>query len=135
MATAEVFSKRLDRIAVNIEGNTEKGMRKAALAIDNALVTSTPVDTGRARSNWIMNFDSPASGTRPATDQGSALAANQGKLATFDLSKNVAIHLTNNLPYIGKLNEGSSDQAPAGFVQGAVLAGLQAVKSIKLLKR
>lgn len=135
MAKPDVFARRIERIAVNIEGNTEKGMRKAALAIDSALVTSTPVDTGRARSNWLLNFDSPASGTVPPTDGSSALARNQGKVATFSLDKNVAIHLTNNLPYISKLNEGSSEQAPAGFVQGAVLNGIQAVKSIKLLKR
>jgi hypothetical protein len=34
------------------------------------------------------------------------------------------IFITNNVPYIGWLNEGSSKQAPAGFVQAAIVKAL-----------
>jgi hypothetical protein len=133
MATPEVFSKRIGRIAFKIEGNVEKGMRKAVLAIDNALTSTTPVDTGRARSNWLPNLDVAATGTTENTTPNKAAVANT--VARFKIDKNVAIHLTNNLPYIVKLDKGSSQQQPAGFTRRAVLAGLAAVKSIKLLKK
>lgn len=131
MATPEVFATRMKKLSFRIEGNVEKGMRKAVLAIDNALVSSTPVDTGRARSNWLANLDAPASGTTKATVPSGRTAQT---VARFKLGANTAIHLTNNLPYIKALNDGSSQQQPAGFVRRAIFAGIGAVKSIKLLK-
>lgn len=134
MASPEVFSKRIGRIALKIEGNVEKGLRKAALAIDNALVNTTPFDTGRARSNWLANIDAPASGTVEPTDPGTATARAAAEINKFKVGRNTTIHLTNNLPYIVRLDQGWSEQRPAGFVKRAVLAGLRAVKSIKLLR-
>lgn len=40
--------------------------RKAASAIGESVVTETPVDTGTARSNWIMTIDQIANYTIPA---------------------------------------------------------------------
>jgi len=135
MATPPVFAKRINKLSLQIEGNVEKGIRKVVLAIDNALVSSTPVDTGRARSNWLPNFNTPTEETTKNTSPSVAKAAVAAKVAAFDIDKHASVHLTNNLPYIGKLNEGSSDQQPAGFVRRAVLAGVDAVKSVKLLKK
>ncbi len=42
------------------------------------------------------------------------------------------IHITNNLDYIVDLNEGSSAQAPAAFVEEAVDAGVKAVNRTKI---
>lgn len=134
MATPEVFAARMEKLAFKIEGNVEKGMRKVVLAIDNALVSTTPVDTGRARSNWMANLDAPAEGVTDNTSPGPSQAQVAGQLAVFKLGKNSAIHLTNNLPYIKRLDEGHSKQQPAGFVRRAILAGIGAVKSVKLLK-
>lgn len=134
MANATIFATRMERLSLKIEGNVEKGLRKAALKIDGELVGTTPVDTGRARSNWLPAFDKPASGTVKAMSAGAATARTAGKVASFDLDKNVAIHLTNNLPYIAALDRGTSQQQPAGFVRRAIFAGVNAVKSIKLLR-
>lgn len=132
MASPPVFAKRIERVALKIEGNVEQGLRKAVLAIDNALVSTTPVDTGRARSNWLANLDAPAAGTTKATTPSARTAST---VAQFKIGRNVAIHLTNNLPYIAALDKGSSQQQPAGFVKRAIFAGVAAVKSVKLLKR
>lgn len=134
MANAAIFSQRMEKLALKIEGNVEKGIRKVVLAIDNALVSTTPVDTGRARANWLPNFNGPATGTTESTSAEASKAAVAGKVAQFDLDKHNAIHLTNNLPYIKRLDEGWSEQQPAGFVRRAILAGVNAVKSVKLLK-
>ena len=90
-------------------------------------------------------MDEAASGLLPAyvpglagsTAQENAKAATLAavaKIAHFDIDKHKSIHITNNLPYIGSLNDGHSKQAPAGFVQMATLAGLAAVRGLRVLK-
>lgn len=104
------------------------------------LAKNTPVDTGKARSNWAVSLDNPFAGTRlPYSpylsrhkhgDGGSiGETRNQAGVvwaAASVLKANKAgasVYISNNLPYIQRLNEGWSDQAPAGFIQAAVLTG------------
>jgi len=93
------------------------------------------VDTGRARANWRVNLDAPLSGTTPATDPSgqAAISQGQGVIAGFDPSHNREIHITNNLDYIEPLNNGTSAQAPAGFVEKAVQSGAAAARKLKVL--
>jgi len=109
--------------------------RLAAFTILQAVSFGTPVDTGRARANWLVDLGKPAEGTvgsqgaRPA-DAPDPLAAGR---ATIDRSEpEQSIHVTNNLPYINELNEGSSAQAPAGFVQLAVSSAVAAIRGRRL---
>jgi hypothetical protein len=41
-------------------------MQRAALAAGDSAARETPVDTGVARSNWVMTLDAPFSGLLPA---------------------------------------------------------------------
>lgn len=52
----------------------------------------------------------------------------------YNVERNSSIHITNNLPYIGALNDGHSKQAPAGFVRTAVMEGLAAMRGVNILK-
>lgn len=116
------FRRQLDNAyKVKVEGALEKTVRKVALAVDAQLVLTTPVDTGRARSNWISSLNTPdvrivEPGTVPNIP---------GVAEKYTLSDTILI--TNSLPYIKPLNEGHSKQAPAGFVELAVQAGVDAV--------
>ena len=145
MATLEEFAKRMTRISVEVENGVEQGMRDCAGAVARSVIGGTPADTGRARSNWSAQMDEAARGLIPAyvpgragsTAQENAKAAVQAavaKIAEFNIDKHKSIHITNNLPYIGSLNDGHSKQAPAGFVQMATLAGLSAVRGLRILK-
>lgn len=100
--------------------------KKLALKVHQTLVLATPVDTGRARNNWLPNAGGPNLNVRllVSGDGGSILS--EGQSVIRNAKKNQAIHFTNNLPYIGALNDGHSAQAPAGFVQKAVLAAEEA---------
>lgn len=143
MANGSDFEKRMRRHGRNIENNAVTMVRRATLAIDTALVLATPVDTGRARANWQASLNAPPGGEIPAYSAGTA-----GSTAALNAREAIAqaegvakrsrpgdsIWLTNNLPYIGRLNEGSSAQAPAGFVQTAVLVGARAVKGFSIVK-
>ena len=142
----ESFSQRMKLRAKNLPREVNKVVRKAALACDQALVLATPVDTGRARSNWIVSLGTdtnsviePYDPLTPGTDPGklgesgnaqAALAQGQAEIAQRKPGQ--AIHITNNVDYIGRLNEGSSAQAPVMFVQAAIRSGVEAVKGAKI---
>lgn len=122
---ADSFENQLKQAyETKVVKNLEKTVRAVALVVDAELVRTTPVDTGRARANWLPSLnvpdnrqiDGPAS-NKPPIDQA---------IAAYKLADTILI--SNNLPYIRKLNEGSSQQAPAGFVDSALAKGKRAVK-------
>lgn len=137
MADPKTFAANIRRTARSLEQGVEIAVRKTALAAHQAVVVGTPVDEGTARSNWQAELDRPASGTRPAYSPGSkgstgaqnaqaAIDEGRSVIGGFRINKNREIHLTNNLPYIGQLNSGSSAQAPEGFVEEALAAAVKA---------
>lgn len=81
----------------------------------------TPRDTGWAANNWVPQIKSEYAGTAGSPGKVDSSAAENGlnKVATWKSGQG-PINITNNVPYIGRLNAGSSKQAPAGFVERAV---------------
>lgn len=133
----ESFSRRMTLRGGKIAEGADKLVRKVALVIDQAVVIGTPVDTGRARSNWIVQIGSPAEGTIPTHGTGAAQAAvvqGQSVIRNYIGGSGLSIHITNNLPYIGRLNEGWSKQAPANFVQEAAREAASAVAGAQLVE-
>lgn len=95
----------------NFNENRNVAIRKAAIQTGSSLIMNTPRDTGHARSNWLPSLNNPILSEIDAKDYGgdatvSKLKAEAGKFSSNDKS----IHLTNNVPYINKLNQGHSDQ-------------------------
>jgi hypothetical protein len=144
MAGLEDFAHRIREVAVRVEGRVGEAVRECAVDVATSVIEETPVDTGRARSNWIVRIDAPAVGTSSARVPGSAgstadantraaIEAASGVIRQFDVGKNQSIHVTNNLAYMGRLNSGHSRQAPVGFVMIAVLAGLRRLRKASLL--
>lgn len=142
MGDLKDFRRRMVIHADKLGQGVTRVVRKTALVADQAVVTGTPVDTGRARSNWITRMGeaedstidpySPGEGgsTGPQNTQ-AAIEQCQRVVASYQLGGN--IHITNNLPYIQRLNDGHSQQAPANFVETAVLEAVEAVKKEKVL--
>lgn len=91
--------------------------RAIALEVFRRVILKTPVDTGRARGNWQCAIAVPSSGVVEAEDRGGgkAISAAADRVMGWKPA-DVAIFLTNNLPYIKRLEEGYSGQAPAGMV-------------------
>ena len=92
--------------------------RLTALNINNKLIQKTPVDTGRARSNWIPSVGVPYFQENGPMDDSSLTwrAIN----AFEEMHPFEDLYITNSLEYIVPLNNGHSDQAPANFVEMAV---------------
>lgn len=135
MADLRGFARRMGILGERVESNADRIVRKVALVVDAAVVLQTPVDTGRARVNWQVELGGPAGGTLPAPQGGNAaqVAIDAGKATIAQHKSGQAIHITNNLPYIGRLNDGSSAQAPAGFVETAIHQGVAAVRGASIL--
>ncbi len=87
-----------------------------ALDLLGTLKFLTPVDTGRARANWHMELDAPQIRLFEPGQEAPVIFTP----GTAVSKSNPAAFVSNNLPYIRRLNEGHSKQAPAGFVEDAI---------------
>lgn len=142
MSDLNGFEKRMKLIAKGVSNETDRLVRKVALAVDASVVLATPVDTGRARSNWIVNLGTASSGVIEPRNPGlggstagpnARDAIEQGKAVVATYKAGQEIHITNNLDYIKKLNEGSSAQAPDGFIEEAVQAGVKTIGDSRVI--
>mgnify|MGYP003629484545 CR=1 FL=1 len=121
--------KQQIRIIIDgLESDAEQVIKKLTLDVVANLTKApveggTPVDTGWARANWIANVATPvteAVGSAEApTLAEAAQQASLGSVLGYKL-RSGPVFISNNVPYILRLNDGSSKQAPAGFVQRAI---------------
>lgn len=95
--------------------------RMVTLLLHSKIVEKTPVDTGRARVSWIAtvaraseSFSPPIKGSQSA--QAAARSLAQAAAAMDGLPPYSQTFIANNLPYIRRLEEGYSSQAPSGMV-------------------
>ncbi len=88
-----------DIVDITQAGALEDGLGEDAQDIANAIYidltapppTGTPVDTGNARNGWQIDMSDP-----------------------------LHPEIYNTVPYINRLNAGSSQQSPAGFIDAIV---------------
>lgn len=117
----------LNKAANNVAANADRLVRRCALATDASVVIATPVDTGRARSNWQVELGQAATGVLDPIDKSGQGAISAGTKVIQGYKSGSSVNITNNLPYIERLNDGWSAQAPAGFVEKAVQVGINAI--------
>jgi hypothetical protein len=136
---AVLMKKRADKLPTNVA----EVMRDVTKAVLETVVPDTPVDTGEALSNWQVGINkndffvrppfAPGHGGSTKTENVRATIA-AGLAAVAPVKSGQVIHVTNVAPQIVKLNEGSSIQAPAAFVEKGVLKGLEKLKTAKLIR-
>lgn len=135
------LAERLEKSAASLEDQASGVAVSTALAIVDNLSQVTPVDTSKAISNWQVTLGSPSAGEIPAHVEGFAGSTYSisgratRNLARFDLQQKrpgVKIFVSNAAPYINDLNNGSSKQEAAGFVERAVIIGKQVVKNSRI---
>lgn len=115
------FNISLDRFAKQIGIEVSTVVKKLSFDIFADVVSGTPVDTGRAMNNWVINVGSPK---REVTDQGgdegSIRADKRAEAFNIRVGPFSTVWISNSLPYIVVLEEGSSKQAPRGWVAAAI---------------
>ena len=110
------FAKDFERFAKLTNASLDETGRAIVLELFGSVIKDTPVDTGRARGNWQTSMDSPATGEIDRKGEGPALAEVSQQAASFGAGK--VIYLTNNLPYIYRLEYlGWSQQSPDGMAR------------------
>lgn len=141
------FARRINILARVVDKNINDTVKWCALAIDQTVVLATPVDTGRARSNWRVSLGEPirtviepysplASGNDPSKigeNSNAAAALAQGREVISRRKPEQEIYISNNVNYIERLNAGWSAQAEAGFVQQAIIDGAAAILGSKVV--
>lgn len=122
------------RIVLNaLDEFTEDLITRLTLQVTRELVADTPRDTGWARSNWIPAIDNPVTSPSGSKESRDAVVidptAQQEGLARVTTGYRLPslVFVSNNVPYISKLNDGTSRQAPSGFVQTAISRAINEV--------
>jgi len=118
-----------------------------ALRITNELKIDTPKDTGWASVNWLPTIGFQvlqAVGKRPvraeggvgvllksSPEQSAGIAALLSAIKTSGIRgyKGAPIYIVNNVPYIVKLDSGSSRQIAGNFVLRAISRAVRKVKA------
>jgi hypothetical protein len=124
----QAFSRQMGIDVITVQ-------KKIGFDLFRRIVSRTPVDTGRARASWNISLDHPdrtvapemahpsmQTGDAPSPPAGAARAGEAGgALASLKPGQFRPIWITNNLPYIERLEHGHSQQAPAGMVALSIL--------------
>lgn len=132
MSTLRQFAARMRNYSSKLSQPVNELAKDVALTIVHDLIHVTPVDTGAAVSNWIVQLNSPVGmpirayaigmfGSTYSENISAALDAAQQVIATKQPGDRIFI--SNCVDYIEDLNNGSSRQAPANFVERAVMLG------------
>lgn len=115
------FERELS-ILDDIEDEVSRVGRKIGVNIDRRLVNETPRDTGSAKSSWLVSIGQPNNSV-VNTEEGAAIPAalEQGSRTASRYESGDTMYIQNNQPYINRLNEGSSEQAPRHFVDQIIM--------------
>ena len=107
---------RLGDIGDYASQQMEKLLRVAVLETDARLKAASPVDTGRFRVSWQVGENAAPGGQKPEGSYSGTPPLDRIGYSSEQLGNVYSVH--NNLPYAEPLANGSSKQAPAGWVQG-----------------
>lgn len=113
------------RALAELERKSNQLIRGYVLELTSRVKRDTPVDTGRARSNWNVSVGKPDIRTFEAGDERSSYAQQDTKKTAENARAVGQVNfwrgdigwLANGLRYIRLLEQGSSKQAPSGMVR------------------
>lgn len=88
--------------------------RAVPVELASRVILASPVDTGRFRGNWNVATNRVDATTTEDTDKAGDKAISRAQAVKVQLGDDV--YVTNNLPYAQALEDGHSQQAPAGMV-------------------
>lgn len=143
MTTFKGFAKKLQQVSKNFEANSERVLIRMAEGFTNKVIEHTPVDTGRAVSNWTISIGVPqmslrepyVPGKKGSTAEANRRAAEaEARKVTKTYKSKAQVFVTNITPYIGDLESGTSKQAPYGMVDFGFLEAARILYGTNFLK-
>jgi hypothetical protein len=126
----EQFEKELRIFSeISVPKDFQKLVQKLAFEVLRRVIIKTPVDTGRARGNWMVAINNIPEGFIEigslSSEQATSFALSKGIPVIEAAKPFTTISIANNVPYIGVLEFGGSKQAPGGMAR-VTIAEIQA---------
>jgi hypothetical protein len=93
--------------------------RMIALDLYAELTSRNPVDTGYSRANWRIGIGAPDTTVEPTErpKRGAQMGVPSPDVSVLkSIDGTEIVFITNSVPYVEFLEEGSSRQAPNGFI-------------------
>lgn len=118
---SDFSTARINETMEDVEEGFQLYVKKGALSALSDLVNASPVDTGRFRGAWVTSIDKASFEVPPVGGESypnNAVSEGAGVIESSDPF--TAIFIQNNVEYGPFLDDGSSSQAPSGFVEMAV---------------
>lgn len=106
----KLLSMRIRQVAVAIEEDAKQVVVDDAMGLCNDIKESMPVDSGRAKAGWGQYTPEHLTRTDPKN------VSSPSDAVWIVSPKAWSIRQGTNVPYTVYLNEGHSQQAPAGFI-------------------
>lgn len=115
------LKKFSDKVGVNFQ----TVLKRTALSIFSSIIQRTPVDTGVARASWVIGVNAAAAPANLPKDtklsKATAGQTSTARAAKLEIPNPFSVVVISNyLPYINVLENGSSSQAPQGMVRLAL---------------
>ena len=108
------LARARDILTNGVGAEIDRQLRSRALAALGDLRLETPVDTGRARNSWDVNRTGQLFDSDENPPPGLSILEPSPTIRT-------RIFITNGTPYIQYLNQGTSIQAPARFIETTLM--------------
>src|SRR5574343_532584 len=114
--SAQAMGAAMNKLLDGFKGDARAVLVKTFFDLGAVIIESTPVDTGRARKGWIPSNEAPSNDVPPPGDY------EEMKGSSPDMPQDVfkpeasSWWWSNHVEYIEDLENGSSRQAPTGFV-------------------
>jgi len=126
---ADSFSQQIKQYAEKYNKRLEDVVTDFAVGVSSAIIQRTPVGNpslweskappgyvgGRARANWLPSIGQPETSAIDSTSDSTTRIT-----AIKDKIPGNVFYLTNNVPYIERLEYGWSKQAPKGMVRVSI---------------
>lgn len=152
MANLAQFSQNIRKIGSGIENESVALVKQVAKSSLRELVQSTPVDTGKARSNWRVSlvnrtfaviepyFPGKHLGIGEIQNANATIAVgnaviNQLRAGPSRRGAGSAVYITNNVEYIDDLNRGTSKQVASQFIERALAVARKEIRNFRFIKR
>lgn len=95
---------------------SEKLFKKVCFDLSNSIIMDTAVDKGTARGNWQPDINSIQNDVLEIEDKSGNATVAKVASQTNNLKLGQYFTLTNNLPYILRLEYGWSKKSPQGMI-------------------
>lgn len=125
------FALDIKKFADSFEDGAEAAIRGTTIKLWSAIIHMTPVDEGRAIGSWFATGQQPSTKVNGPIDKDGKATAKRAEQVVMGLKDYSTFTLTNNLPYIEKLEFGGygdgplttggySNKAPAGMLRVSI---------------